>query len=939
MQIRVNTIEALWDNQVRPIDTDWETFRAVLLEGHEVAADRIKVKLFNAVEYKSVDDLREVHGATVDDRWTGVTFTRRLNENVLTVQMLVLDYDGGLSLEDAKHRFEEFEYVAYTSFSHRKDNKSDRFRIVLPLLNPIPASGHFSDCDDLIDGSAWYELEHALRDFAGPCDPASFRCNQFFYLPVSPRERESLAQVWSNSGRLVDWTSWARKPVQGPWTSSDARSSSTYRSTRTLDPNAQLRTQQGPFRLRDVVGKVEGVWCPFHEDRNGSEFVKHVPETGNTFLFCRKCNQSYFMAETTPSIGEVNLGDELLKFDAQSRTTSFVDPTDRTHVDEQLRKICDSIRSTHVPGSGSRPIRHPSHLIYMPEGTGKSRMAFDIAAAGSKVIFACKSLAQVFSKYDEFCSLSKRLVRKKREAAEVAELLEPTPGVTKISPVNVTMLLSKGAKARRRFGVDPVRGERDDPYDIGEIDDEASIQAFMNAQPKLSEEFIRLSWLFFGADRLHFGKEVQLETNEDGELVEVVAGWEKYSSADIIVTTFAQARILRARNQYIPWEWIAWFDDPDISDFSDIETYDPERWGEFTEEEEKAKGIVQYRSRQKYFKRDEQQSLGRAVRHHRCVYTTTERMTLRAAKIFLDRRDERVIVHDEMEGVSGGQITILGTQAVYSGFDGIIPLMIRRLEKEEYTVTLIADGLSHSHNHSNTKGMNNLKARNLVVEISAPHPSKVMTICDSLGLDFKADSRSIGQDLMLDQLHQALGRNSGYRYQGSECVALVPANQHSTILSEVRYVFDEQNSVLIDRTADMSRGDRRTRGSPSKLVLAIENFLNNFEIYIQDKRKVLPDVKYVLDQLQDETKRISYASRLLHALSSHSTIRFDRPPTAEDRSHRRYNDYEAIVTTILKSFPGEHQKDQLFIQYRQRMGIDTQESSEDKTEEVVDDID
>jgi hypothetical protein len=230
--------------------------------------------------------------------------------------------------------------------------------------------------------------------------------------------------------------------------------------------------------------------------------------------------------------------------------------------------------------------------------------------------------------------------------------------------------------------------------------------------------------------------------------------------------------------------------------------------------------------------------------------------------------------------------------------------------------------------------MNNLKTRNLVVEISAPHPSKVMTICDSLGLNFKSESRSIDRDLMLDQLHQALGRNSGYRYSGSECVALVPANQHSSILGEVRYAYDEQNSVLIDRTADMSRSDRRTRGSPSELVLAIENFLNNFEIYIQDKRKVLPDVKYVLDQLQDEAKRISYASRLLHALSSHSTIRFDRAATDEERSHRQYSDYQVIVDTILDAFPGESQRDQLFVQYRRRMGISTSKSSDDETVEV-----
>jgi hypothetical protein len=62
----------------------------------------------------------------------------------------------------------------------------------------------------------------------------------------------------------------------------------------------------------------------------------------------------------------------------------------------------------------------------------------------------------------------------------------------------------------------------------------------------------------------------------------------------------------------------------------------------------------------------------------------------------------------------------MGTNKVYSSFDGIIPLMVRRLEKEDYDILLIADGLGQSHNHSNTKGKNDLTKRNLIVELSAP---------------------------------------------------------------------------------------------------------------------------------------------------------------------------------------------------------------------------
>ena len=106
-----------------------------------------------------------------------------------------------------------------------------------------------------------------------------------------------------------------------------------------------------------------------------------------------------------------------------------------------------------------------------------------------------------------------------------------------------------------------------------------------------------------------------------------------------------------------------------------------------------------------------------------------------------------------------------------------------------------------SLNHSNTKGRNDLKERNLVVEVSSPHPSKVKTVCDHLGLAFETEGAEIGKDIVLDQVHQALGRNSGYRHAGRECVALVPANMHVRILKELRYAYDEENSVLVDRLA------------------------------------------------------------------------------------------------------------------------------------------
>ena len=55
---------------------------------------------------------------------------------------------------------------------------------------------------------------------------------------------------------------------------------------------------------------------------------------------------------------------------------------------------------------------------------------------------------------------------------------------------------------------------------------------------------------------------------------------------------------------------------------------------------------------------------------------TTEKVTLQAIDKLVSRRDEYVIIHDEMEAVAGGKVTLLGTEKVYAAYDGIIPLMM-----------------------------------------------------------------------------------------------------------------------------------------------------------------------------------------------------------------------------------------------------------------------
>jgi hypothetical protein len=306
---------------------------------------------------------------------------------------------------------------------------------------------------------------------------------------------------------------------------------------------------------------------------------------------------------------------------------------------------------------------------------------------------------------------------------------------------------------------------------------------------------------------------------------------------------------------------------------------------------------------------------------------------MRLLEITAKNLDKKLIKHDYMAGVEGGKITILGTESVYSRYDGIIPLLVRRLEKEGFDIRLIADGLAQPLNHSNTKGRNSLKKQDLLVEVSAAHPSKVMTICDALEISFAKQGRPILVDLMVDQLHQALGRSQGYRFEGAECVALVPANMHSVLLENARYSYDEENSVLIDRTADMGRMDSRLSETATPLVQAIEQFLNNFDRYVQDKRKVIPDVRHVLEHTRSVRERETFACRLLHALTTLSGVeRFDLPPTSEDLSQPLYPQYRDIVDAILEVFPLMEDRDRLWNLYRKRRELPVIRQDDEESE-------
>jgi hypothetical protein len=123
----------------------------------------------------------------------------RKKDDVKELSMLVLDYDHKASLdEDIKvWRSLDIRFAVYTTHSHlrvtdKNPNAEERFRILIPLSEPIPSS-HFP--------ALW---ECAVKSSRGKIDTKAKDASRMFYLPakVSPDAPYEHHVV---DGKLLDW--------------------------------------------------------------------------------------------------------------------------------------------------------------------------------------------------------------------------------------------------------------------------------------------------------------------------------------------------------------------------------------------------------------------------------------------------------------------------------------------------------------------------------------------------------------------------------------------------------------------------------------------------------------------------------------------------------------------------------------------------------------
>jgi len=162
----------------------------------ETLKDKDNGIFFIPCDFVDPDDVESYDGAykinydtgemTAKMREDGRIHVQRAYTNIATVAFLVIDYDGGVTIEDAIEHWLglEVEFFVYTSFNHMidKDNGEglvDRFRIVVRIAEPI-------SIDD------YYNREESLIELAGGnCDLSTFTRGRGFYWPCKNKENDS----------------------------------------------------------------------------------------------------------------------------------------------------------------------------------------------------------------------------------------------------------------------------------------------------------------------------------------------------------------------------------------------------------------------------------------------------------------------------------------------------------------------------------------------------------------------------------------------------------------------------------------------------------------------------------------------------------------------------------------------------------------------------
>jgi hypothetical protein len=432
-------------------------------------------------------------------------------------------------------------------------------------------------------------------------------------------------------------------------------------------------------------------------------------------------------------------------------------------------------------------------LLYAFEGFGKSRIVNTLVKDLKTVILACKTNNQVEEQAEKFT----------KQGFKVQALLSRHYQLTKLGYSDCI-----------------VEEAKQHPWDTSTINQLATLRN------------LQLRGL----------------TNEEANDILKSTGTEKicYSDHDVIVMTHSRLGLMgflqgsQDNNNeyewfgYIPSDVILVWDDVNRDDFAWLSPFDNRYAGATVHDQLLSRKTIHKRNSlnniysREYFVKPDCLRLGYGI-SNRQIFSTTELLTTHLIerhigqdKLFVPR------LMPEMK-MKAGDITVYKTKFTSRQRDGLLLPILTRTKKEGYDFYIIGDSISNI-NHTNNKGQNSFDDKDIVVEVSQMNLEALQLWLDELG--WSDDNIHVLKVLdAMDRFHQAIGRNSGYRWSDKE-----DHEKKSVVVLMDGYVYEPLirfSRYFIDKTEDLDRlPDHYKKRDRASLASCIAWYIQNVDSYI-----------------------------------------------------------------------------------------------------------
>jgi hypothetical protein len=785
----ISIFQSQWDITPEDAHLTWDELKTLFGRFATTDSDKRYELHFNGCEYKK-DGIRR-------------------QDDAEALHVLVLDFDDGITIQQAKEHFSQYRHLGYTSHNHQYDKHGDgrtvdKFRILLPLKKPCPKH-------------IWMKIRHNVETFAPSVDMSSVKLSQPFAIPLQRKRFQG--ENWTNVGEELDWSDW---PELQPNSQRYIAGDPSNKSDRTLCLDDVVHTKKGNIEVGDIdrtkPGIISGVLCPFHDDKKPGEHIR-VLENGSGFLSCHKCGTIWIKDESSDFIE--NLIEKANARKRKSYKQKMVEKFKEEKANAELSD--DALKNCVTPGDllsfdGSKAYEPYSRerrgeilrkaykatenrvLLYAAEGFGKSFLAnILIKEKGRKVLFACQSNKQVAEQAESFNAQG----------------------------LKVQTICARDYWLRVNHKVEVEYYDRSHPWDYEDVNDDKTISNMKKMG--MSDERVNHLWEQYSPPDPDFENYDLIITTQAR-----VMGWGRKQMSKTI-PIFGVGRAGRPKpylgqapeKRVVPRDVVIFCDDAQASDFCLLADFDNRyvnfEFSDFFENDVEKLPLVDKKplevknvGKRIYFVRPRSFLFGYGFDDNQVIFSTTELVT---SDLILKRFGGRKkkIVGPESGKVNSvgrvympelippgkmiaGNISMVKTEFVRKKLDGILPVIVERVRKKwENKLEYVADGQGCAVNHVTIKGQNAFSDYDLIIEISYDHMDKIRRILDELEWD-NDQAEVLKVAFALDTIHQAIGRNSGYRYTDSpkdargSSVVLVEPRLFRNVVKLMRY----QHTAAID---------------------------------------------------------------------------------------------------------------------------------------------